>query len=217
MRKTANIQSYSETPKPENISGISRVQLPKVLPYPAIPILDVNGALKNVFCYIIKGYGNDGLSVLIYRQKTQDQVVALFGDWNGNNIDIIQEGSDNKSKLCTDFTKSDLVKILEMMRIINIEQAQFFFGIDEQGLVLCDVQISINKMVGPGMVKDVFGKIIRTQEVIKTEILDDRAMDAIIQGTGSYEGDLIIKPSRFRLNHTIEDQSYAPLYAKVIR
>ena len=204
-------------PKPENISGISRIELPTVLPYPIIEALNINGPLKDIFCYIIKHYGNEGISVLMYRQKAKDQVVTIFGDWRGNNIDIVQEDGDIKTRLCSDFAKSDLVKVLEMMRIINIEQAQFFFGIDDQGLILCDVQISLNKMVGPGMVRDVFGKILRTQEVIKTEVLDDRAMDAIIKGSGSYEGDLIIKPSRFRLNHKMEDKSYAPLYAKVER
>lgn len=217
MRRTANIQSYKGTHKPENTSGISRIQLPKVLPYPVIEPLQLDGALKNIFCYIIKYYGESGLSVLIYRQKAKDQVVTIFGDWNGNNIDIVNGEENLLSRLSSDFAKADLVKMLEMMRIINIEQAQYFFGIDDQGLILCDVQISLNKMVGPGMVKDVFGKVIRTQEVIKTEILDDRAMEAIAKGSGSYEGDLIIKPSRFRLNHKMDDNIYTPLYAKVIR
>lgn len=216
MRRTANIPSYSATLKPESTSGISRVELPKVLPYPIIENLNADGPLKDIFCYIIKYYGSEGISVLMYRQKTKDQVVTIFGDWNGNNIDIVND-DDNRARLCAEFAKADLVKLLEMMRIINIEQAQYFFGIDEQGLVLCDVQISINKMVGPGMVRDVFGKILRTQDVIKTEVLDSRAMDAIMKGSGSYEGDLIIKPSRFRLNHKLEDKIYVPLYAKVNR
>jgi hypothetical protein len=197
-------------------SGISRVKLPQVLPYNKIPNFEPYSALKDIFCYIIKHYGNDGISVLVYRQKDKDQVVTIFGDWNGNNIDIIDSESDTKSKLCIEFSKTDLVKIVEAMRLINIDQAQFFFGIDEQGLILCDIQISINKMVGPGMIKDIFGKILRTQEVIKTEIIDERAVEAILKGNGSYEGDLIIKPSRFRLNH-LQDKTYAPLYAEVVR
>jgi len=216
MRRTASTLSYNEIPRPESPSGISRSTLPKVLPYTILEPLAVDGPLKNIFCYIIKYYGEEGLSVLIYRQKSKDQVVTIFGDWHGNSIDITQ-GESSDTKLCSSFIQSDLVNVLDMMRVINIDQAQYFFGVDQHGLVLCDVQISINKMVGPGMVKDVFGKILRTQDVIKTEILDDRAMEAIIKGNGSYEGDLIIKPSRFRLNHKMEDQSYQPLYAKVIR
>lgn len=217
MRKTGSIQSYNKTIKPEKASGISRIKLPKVLPYPKLKSLESITALKDIFCYILKHYGDDGISVLLYRQKDKDQVVTIFGDWNGNNIDIVDKDNNNKSKICVDFAKDQLIKLLETMRIINIEQAQFFFGIDEGGLILCDVQISLNKMVGPGMIKDVFGKILRTQEVVKTEILDDRAMDAIMKGNGSYEGDLIIKPSRFRLNHISSDDSYSPLYAEVRR
>jgi hypothetical protein len=203
------------TNRPETASGISKVELPKVLPYNKIPSFEPNSALKDIFCYIIEHYGNNGISVLVYRQKDRDQVVTIFGDWDGNNIDIIDSENNEISKLCMDFSKTDLVKIIETMRLINIEQSQFFFGIDEQGLILCDIQVSINKMVGPGMIKDIFGKVLRTQRVIKTEILDERSVDAIMKGNGSYQGNLIIKPSRFRLNHI--SGGYVPLYAEVVR
>ena len=216
MRRTANIQSYNETLPPEKISGTSRLTLPKILPYPQIDIFAHNSPLCNMFCYVVKSYGDKGISVLIYRHHDTDQVVTLFGDWAGNSIDLIQGVDENIQNLCVEFMRSELIKILELMRVIKLDQAQYFFGMDESGLVLCDVQVSLNKMIGPGMVKDVFGKVVRTQEVMKIEILDERAVEAIFKGAGSYEGDLILKPSKFKLDQ-VEGQTYKPLYAKVVR
>jgi len=169
-----------------------------------------------MFCYVVRSYGDKGISVLIYRHHDTDQVVTLFGDWAGNSIDLVQGVDENIQNLCVEFMRSELIKILELMRVIKLDQAQYYFGIDESGLVLCDVQVSLNKMIGPGMVKDVFGKVVRTQEVMKIEILDERAVDAIFKGAGSYEGDLILKPSKFKLDQ-VAGQTYKPLYAKVVR
>ncbi len=64
---------------------------------------------------------------------------------------------------------------------------------------------------------DLFGKQLRTQEKLKIEIIDERAAKAIEQGTGSYEGDIVLKPSRFRMYHDPETKEYSPLYVEVIR
>ena len=104
-----------------------------------------------------------------------------------------------------------------MMRLTQLDQAQFFFNIDDNGLCLFDVQLSLNKHAGPGMIKDVFGKIFRTPDTLKMEIIDERALEYIQKGTGAYEGDLLIKPSRFRMYHDQEANTYSPLYVEVRR
>lgn len=170
--------------------------------------------VNNVFCYIIKHYGNNGLSVLVYRQPEKDQIIVLYGDWNGNNIDLT---IDNElSKMALEFCDSKLQNILYLMKIIRVEQAQFFFAISD-GLILVDVQTAYNKMASPGMIRDIFSKMFDVQEVIKTEVIDDRAIDAIIKGTGSYSGDIIIKPTRFRLYHNPDTNSFHPMYVEVKR
>ena len=102
------------------------------------------------------------------------------------------------------------------MQLIKIEQAQFYFAIEDE-LTLVDMQLSLNKFAGPGMIKDIFGKIMKTQEIIKTEIIDNRAIEFINKGTGSYEGNLVIKPSRFRVYHNQATGVYTPLYVEVKR
>jgi hypothetical protein len=144
-------------------------------------------------------------------------VVVICGDWYGNAIDLIDTKSSRLIDLASEFVTSEAVKLYEMMRAMGIDQAQFFFGVDDEGLYLIDVQLSLNKFAGPGMIKDVFGKILRTVEILKLEIIDDRAIEYIQKGTGSYGGDLLIKPSRFRMYHNQDTNTYAPLYVGVVR
>ena len=105
-------------------------------------------------------------------------------------------------------------KLANILSTININQAQFFFS-NKDGYMLVDMQVSVNKLVGPGMIRDLFSKIVPTQEVIKVEPIDDRAIAALLDGNGSYAGNVIIKPSKFRL---IEQNGiYSPLYLRYVR
>lgn len=194
-------------------SGISD-KLPQVLPYPKLLSSDLIKHVNNVFCYVIKHYGNAGLSVLVYRQPQKDQIIVLYGDWFGNNIDITVDNELSRAALL--FCDSKLQELLYMMKLMRLEQAQFFLAMLD-GLTLVDVQVAYNKMAGPGMARDIFSKLINTQEVIKSEIVDERAIDAILRGVGSYTGDIILKPTRFRLYHDEATNSFQPMYIEVKR
>ena len=216
------MQSSDTTPTPTRTSGISRAdKLPKVLSYPALLPFDTTApSIKNIFCYIVRHYGNNGLSVLVYRQPELDQVVTIFGDWNGNSIDLVGKSSSNRlTTLALQFAQSNdgLPTFLKTMQLTRIEQAQFFFGIDEMDLVLVDMQVAFNKFASPGMVRDIFGNIYKTQEVLKMEFIDDRAIEFINKGTGSYEGDLIFKPSKFKMYHDAAENTFQPLYVEMRR
>lgn len=211
-----NMQSKSS--KKTQQSGMSRLEnIPRVLPYPKLMTMEEAPSIKNLFCYIISHYGTNGLSVLIYRQPSDDQVVVLFGDWNGNNLDIHTDEPTELTNAANMFVSKDVSTFLNLMFSIGIPQAQFFLAINDSGLILTDMQLSLNKFAGPGMIRDLFGKIYPTQEVKKTEIIDDRAIEAIERGTGSYEGDIILKPSKFRMHHDQPSNSYCPLYVETRR
>lgn len=214
----ANTRSSNKTNKRTQESGISRAEkLPQVLPYPKLLPFETTPSIHDIFCYVIKHYGNDGLAVLIYRQPEQDQVVTICGDWHGNNIDLVNS-EDKLAQLAMEFCQNQLTTFLQTMRLIKVDQAQFFFAIDENDkLILVDMQIAYNKLASPGMIRDIFGNIFDTQEVIKTEVIDQRAVETIKKGTGSYEGDIILKPTRFRMYHDAEDNSFQPLYVEVRR
>ena len=215
MRKTGNTLSYNKTPPPKKESGSFNMNMPTLLKYPHISLLDKDTPLRDIFCYIIKGYSLSGISVLINRDPKIDQTGVIFGDWDGNILDLKSDG--DLIRTCKSFAENHLSKLVAVMQLIGIEQAQYYFSTSSEKIILCDMQLSANKMAGPGMIRDIFGRTFDTQEVIKTEILDERAISAILQGNGSYEGDIIIKPSKYRLKESNDKNCFIPLYERVVR
>lgn len=196
------------------ISGTSNInKLPKILAYPQLVQLStVKELIYNKIIYVIKHYGNNGISVLIL--KKDNQIIILCGDWYGNSIDLsVVDGK--YTSICVDFLNNHVQKFIELMKLIKLDQAQYYFAIHDDELILVDVQISLNKFVSPGMLKDIFSKIFKTQDVLKVELYDDRSVEYIMQGVGSYAGDLIIKPNKFAL-YSI-DSGEIPLYAEIKR
>jgi len=192
-----------------NQSGLS--DLPTLLPYPALIPLDVCNAIHGVFCYSFDHYGDIGFSVLL--SKKDDAIRLLVGDWKGNVVDL--HNQDAKTIVAKKLLTTQGEAIIELCRAARISQAQFFFVLSGDNFVLVDVQLSLNKFAGPGMVRDVFGNVFKTQEVIGIDVLDDDIMDSIVTGTNKFSGSLILKPSRFRSASV--DGSLIPLYVEVIR
>lgn len=216
MRRKVTGQSSSTTKPITQSSGISKAVLPRILPSPYLHNLyDIEVNIKNQFMYIIKHYGSEGLAVLIYRQPNNDQVAVACGDWKGNPLDLAIKS--DVVKIATDFINKHLVDILTTMKLIKLDQAQLFIAHDGSEHVLVDMQLSANKMAGPGMIRDIFSKLIKTQEVVKIEVIDDKVLDAIKNGSGNYEGDLILKPAKFKLYHDMEANSYSPMYVEIKR
>jgi len=187
-----------------------------ILPYPTLFPLSATPEIKNLLCYIIRHYGTGGLSVVVERHKADNDVDVgiVYGDWRGVRIDIKEE---TQSALAARyFHEHHLKMFVETMRLIRIQQAQFYLGIGKDDMVLTDIRLGPYKLTGPGMVRDIFGKLMKTQDVAKIELVDDKVLDAIERGFGSYAGDLILKPSRFR---TIErpELGACPLYVEVRR
>lgn len=197
-------------------SGISEI-VPAVLPYPKLLSLEEAPSIRDTLCYIIKHYGKDGISILIKRVPKKDEVIVLFGDWAGNKLDLHCQDVTPHYAIIDSFISTKLNKLITLMGTINLQQAQFFFGIEENRMVMSDIQLSLNKFAGPGMVRDLFGKLCDTQQVQKVEVFDKNVEEAVMQGTGSYSGDLIIKPSLFKMHHDPINNSYQPLYVQIVR
>lgn len=208
----ANGRSNSTTLRGMSTSGISK--LPQILKYPTLFSLEsALPYLKQHLCYIIRHYGNTGLAVLAVRSPQKDDVAVMFGSWDGEKYDLRLQ--DARSIQALEFSASKLTMLIKTMNVIKLQQAQFFFAWDEEGPLLADIQMSLNKFAGPGMIRDVFSKVFRTPEVIKIEVLDERSIEHIEKGTGSYAGDLIIKPSKFSM--FVHGTQTVPLYAEIKR
>lgn len=191
-------------------------KLPPTLAYPTLLPLALTPEINGVLCYVIKHYGTDGIAVSINRQKADGDIdiSMAFSDWRGNKIDISDK---TQQSLAVSYFYDKYLKIfIDAMRIINMQFAQYYMVVGNDDLILTDIRLGQYKLTGPGMVRDIFNKLIRTQEVIKIELIDDKALTAIERGFGSYAGNLILKPSKFR---TVErpELGTCPLYVEVRR
>jgi len=199
----------SKSTQMDKTFGISKATL---LPLPKpIPLQEFPG-IRGMFCYIIEHYGNSGLSLLI--QRNGEHVQFIIGDWDGNTIPV----GDLEHPLCAAANaclNSVSIMAYQVMKHIKIAQALFYFAIHNDKFILVDVRISLNKFIGPGMLQDVFGKVLETQKTICIEILNDAILDSIMVGRDQFSPSLILKPSRFRFATMGNDP--IPLYVEVMR
>jgi hypothetical protein len=172
-------------------------------PYPSF--LSPNDAFKfldKTLCYFIKDYGTDGISVLI--EKKADNFIVTFADWYGTSIDL----ADNKSRLkdvCSDFLAKKLRLLVEVMTVIKLNTAMFYFALNSDSeYVLTDLMLNPSKMAGPGMVRDLFGKVFKTQEIVCIEPYTQELINAAEH--------IIVKPSKFKT--TLIDGKEIPVYAR---
>jgi len=198
-------------------SGTSKIVLPKIFQYPHVHRFDqVVPYLKSHLCYVFRHYGNDGIAAAVIRKPKEDKVAIMFGDWSGNNLELDSPKPSKHKDAAIEFAQRDFAIILKLMQAVHIQQAQFFLAFSDNGLILTDIQTGADKFSGPGMVRDLFGKSYRVPEMLKLEPFDDRVIEYVQKGTGTYEGDLLIKPSKFSLFSPAKGPM-VPLYAEIKR
>ena len=152
-------------------------EVPSLLPYPKIYTLAECPEIVGQFCYIIKPY-SPGITVII--KLDGEQSGTAFGDWNGTPL--------NDTSRINEFLSKYNIPIMRLFRHINISQAGLFIAEDSR---LVDMQLSLNKFVGPGMLRDLFSKIMPIQDIIEIATIDKAKISSL--------NDVILKPSRFRL------------------
>jgi hypothetical protein len=168
-------------------------EIPALLPYPKILPLDEVPELDGRLVYVIEGYALDGVAILLFFHE--GNMGAKFGDFDGNPI--------NPGDI--DFIDASLFveKLSELMVRARIRQAIFY--VSESG-VLVDIRISLNVMTGPGMLKDLCGKILPTQKIIDIKPLDEELKETIEK-----EDYIILKHSSFKV--ITRGDEMVPLYA----
>lgn len=188
--------------------------VPEPLAYPRILDLKDVPEIEDQFVYVIKRYPEDGLAITIARDIPNGEVFLAINDFDGKPIDLTDEDHPYQWA-AIDFAQQDSSKFVSIMRSANIHKVILYVAVDDGELKLVDLRASLNKFYGPGMIRDLFGKIYPTQEVIKTIKLDNQVLEAVKRGEGSYKGDLILKCSKFKTIGRGEEM--LPLYARVIR
>jgi len=194
-------------------SGISN--LPKMSPYPKVLDLKNLHELEHILCYIQEHPGPEGFTILIERDVSNDDVYVMAGYLNGEAIEL-ESDTSNTAEAAKRFIKEKIVDFLNLMRLVKIDRAQYFFSFRSGEIILQDVQTGADKFVGPGLIRDIFSSLVQIPDIKKIEQLTSSNIEAIMMNTGSYEGDLMIKPSIFRIYDGILTHNI-PFYVEVIR
>lgn len=185
----------------------------KTIPaYPAlIPLKDYRG-ITDVYCYIVRHYGTQGLAVSITRSG--GSISIKVGNWSGQEVNLAARSPESiiaqrLLKICGD-------KLVSLCSAIKLGDAIFYFATPSTGTTkLVDVQVAPEKFAGPGLVRDIFGSTVETQDVLEICHLDEDRLKSIEEAKGIYKGDWILKPSRFR-QVTYKGKS-VPLYIEITR
>jgi hypothetical protein len=199
-------------PKGTTSSGLSEV--PSLIAYPRVLELKQIPEIKDQFVYVIKGYVEQGIAVMIYRNLDSGEVFLSIGDFDANPIDLTNE-TNPLQKFALEFAHNDSPRVIGLMKVARISKLIMYIAVYEEKPILVDLRTSQNKFYGPGMIRDLFSKVYPTQEVIKTVALSQDTIQAINRGEGSYKGDLILKTSAFKT--VTRGNELLPMYAKVIR
>jgi len=186
--------------------NLIEIELPNPLPYPKIfPFKEVND-LKGKYCYIIKSYPNNGISVTYYCNKSR--VFLRLSDFSGKILDVENLGEWQES--VETVMKEYVPRINPILSKIGIKKTALYFSNNR----LVDVRWDFNKYASPGFIKDFFGKIIPTQEEINNpKTIDEEFYEILINGHNDYYGPLIIKPSNFKL--IIRGDELIPMYGAI--
>lgn len=185
--------------------------LATLLPYPAL-LSGEECNVHGIFCYIIEHYGNEGIAILIQHYHGAGSSI-LVGDWSGQVIDL----TDSKHPLqviAQQFLSQHGLRLIQLTHLIKLPQCILYVAARNKP-VLVDVRVSLNKFAGPGMLRDVFGKVVETQHVIDVKVLDDAVYHSIQSGAEPFASDVIVKPSRFRCS--MVGQTAVPIYVEFRR
>ena len=188
-------------------SGTSK-SLPAMLPHPE-PLSDT-ALIAGRLCYVVRYYQNIGISCLV--SHIDGQIAIAAGDWDGRTIDLA-DTKDSLSLVAVDFLHKHAEKLVAISRAAGVKQAIYYFALDTGTPTLVDIRLSLNKFLGPGMIRDVFGKSFDTQVVLKIDVMTEQLLEQIRNGAGNYHDGVIIKPSVARVTEV--DGKLVPLYVGI--
>lgn len=175
---------------------MTSVEVPDLVDYPEFfNVSDNFEMFKGTYAYVIEPYDlKNGIN--LYVGFRDDVVVRRMSDFKSEELDLRNPTGDVLQVL--QWSEA----IVDLMVSIRIADASFYFSKTNGTLGLVDVMIAADKFLGPGMVRDLFDKILPLQTIIEIVVLDEENMV-------TYK-DKLVKPSRFK--YTFENSFPRPKY-----
>ena len=168
--------------------------------------------VSGMLCYVIRYYQNIGISCLITHHD--GDVSVTMGDWKGSIVDLANP-KDSMSLIAIDFLQNQAQRLIAISNAAGVKQAIYYFAFDTGVPVLVDIRLSLNKFLGPGMIRDVFGRTFTTQQVLTIDVISEHLLEKIHAGAGHFSEGVIIKPSRSRFTEV--DGQPVPVYIGIPR
>jgi hypothetical protein len=116
--------------------------------------------LKDKRCFIIESYHDKDL-ISIYILRDTDEFIIKILDKDGKCIDPNGAGPIGNV----------LLAALQVNLYTRVEKSQLFFAVSGDEFILVDV-FNGSDFISAGMIKDLYGKRIKTQKIISTEDYD---------------------------------------------
>jgi len=179
-----------------------------VLPYNKILNIQDVPELKGQFVYVMNDYEDDGFSVVIY--KDDGNIKFSFGDFNGNKLNPINNKCKNLEYI-DKFLAGPLRKMSSLLVVTGVKSMQAYVSISNEEMILIDIRTHYDKYVGPGMLRDVFGKCdIKIPSYVETGCyLTDDKIKELKKSPKKH----IVKPSSFKM--IARDDDVQPMYARI--
>lgn len=146
--------------------------------------------IRGVFCYVVEDCDDDGFSLMLKR-KNKDEIEFKFGDFDGNEIDIMAE-HEYKKYISSLFENECIDKYIKMLGLLGVEQIQLCFSFTKRGdLRLIETMTHLNKYQSPGLIRDMLASCgVPNPDVRSIDIIDDEIISTL-----SDEGGYILYPS----------------------
>lgn len=127
------------------------------------------------------------------------KMISVFvkRDNNGSIIKITDENANEVDPRDTNIANKSLMMALNIQKLTQVEESQLFFADDGKEPMLVDVYNG-SDFISAGMLRDIYGKRMRTQNILKTE-----------QFNPSNTKNVIVKPAVVRYVDSM------PLYSRV--
>lgn len=179
--------------------------VPSLLSYPRVYPFEETPEILGQYVYPIRRYSLDGLAIVVNIE--QNAVRAKIGDWDGR---ARHDGWLFEEQEQT-FVQRHLSGISELMQAAAIPRALYYVSCGNDGLRLVDMRVSLDRMAGPGMLKDLFKTIMPVQESISDPVIMDKETIARAEGReGIFRSGAIFKPSAFKT--ILREGEMQPLY-----
>ena len=167
--------------------------IPDFIDYPELfNVSEYSSLFNNLYSYVIDPYPID-VGYSLYIGFRDEYMFMRLADLKSNKLEL---NNDNNK-----FVLKYSDKLFNIMKVSGIREACYYFsGVNNP--ILVDVMISANKFIGPGMLRDVYSKVIPTQKISEIAMLS-------VDNFNNFSGK-IVKPSRFK--YVIEEKYFRPLY-----